>query len=316
MKNKIVNLFIAAFVIGLIFGGSVFAQSDWLDMSPLPNWNTRSRDILQTEKISADELKHCGVTIRQPSLAQDFLLTKMNWTLVGAAQVHGKTTVIGTAGAFDGMCRPLEFQMRVFVGNRVAGTLSPAPTDARTDGSLVGVKMTTGTTLTAEYLRYRESDPLCCPYKTEAVTFVIKPEAGGNFLLVPESKIQTGLIENQAGGAALTNTVWRWQDSDAPTGKTTVDKPENYQIEFKPDGNLGVKADCNGGGGNYKAEGGSISFVRIFTTKMFCGEKSLDNSFLRGLERARTYRIEGNSLFIEGAGDNGTMKFFKVVRQN
>jgi hypothetical protein len=66
----------------------------------------------------------------------------MNWTLVGAAQVHGKTTIIGTAGAFDGMYRPLEFEMRVFVGNRVAGTLSPGPTNARTDGSLVSVKMT------------------------------------------------------------------------------------------------------------------------------------------------------------------------------
>ena len=112
MKNKIINLFVAAFVSGFIFGGGVFAQSVWLDMNPLPSWNARSRAILQTKKISADELKRCGVTIRQPSLPQDFLLTKMNWTLVGAAQIHGKTTVIGTAGAFDGMCRPLEFEMR------------------------------------------------------------------------------------------------------------------------------------------------------------------------------------------------------------
>jgi hypothetical protein len=50
MKNKIINLFVAAFVIGLILSESVFAQSDWLDMSSLPNWNARSRAILQTKK--------------------------------------------------------------------------------------------------------------------------------------------------------------------------------------------------------------------------------------------------------------------------
>ena len=315
MKNKTLNLFVAVFVIGFIFVGNVLGQSDWLDMKPLPSWNSRSRAILQTNKISRDELKRCGIVVRQPTLPQDFLLTKMNWTLVGAAQVYGKTTVVSTAEAFDGMCRPLKFRTLVFVGNRVAGTLSPGPTDARTDGSLVNVRMTSEKNLTAEYVRYRESDALCCPYKTEAVTFVIKPD-GANFLLTPESKMQSGLVENQAGGAELKNTVWRWQESDAPMGKTTIDKPENYQLEFMADGKLSVKADCNGGGGSYTTEGGNISFVRIFTTKIFCGEKSLDNRFLQNLESARTYRIEGNSLFVEGAGDNGTMKFFKVVRQN
>ena len=314
MKNKIINLFVAAFVIGFILSGSVFAQSDWLDMSPLPNWNARSRAISQTKKISADELKRCPVTIRQPSLPQDFLLTKMNWTLVGAAQVHGKTTIIGTAGAFDGMCRPLEFEMRVFVGNRVAGTLSPGPTNARTDGSLVSVKMTSERSLTAEYLRYRASDPLCCPYKTEAVTFVIKPEAGANFLLVPESKMQSGLVENQADGAQLKNTVWRWESLDNVQGKVAVDKPENYQLEFMLDGKVNVRADCNRGRGTYKSEAGGLAFSGIFLTKIGCPPGSLDNRFLQGLERARTYRIEGNSLLIEGAG--GIMKFFKVVRQN
>ncbi len=225
MKNKTVNLFVAVLVVGFIFGGNVFAQSDWLDMKPLPSWNSRSRAILQTSKISRDELKRCSVVIRQPSLPQDFLLTKMNWTLVGAAQVYGKTTVISAAEAFDGMCRPLKFQTLVFVGNRVAGTLSPSPTDARTDGSLVNVRITSETTLTAEYVRYRATDALCCPYKTEAVTFVIKPD-GANFLLVPETKMTSGLVENQASDAGLKNTVWRWQSSESATGKITVDKPE------------------------------------------------------------------------------------------
>ncbi len=213
------------------------------------------------------------------------------------------------------MCRPRSFQTMVFVGNRVAGTLSPAPMDSRTDGSLVNVKMTSETTLTAEYVRYRASDALCCPYKTEAVTFIIKPD-GANFLLVPETKIQSGLVENQASGGDLKNTVWRWQSSTSATETMTVEKPQNYQIEFRADGKIGVKADCNTGGGSYTTEDNNISFARIFTTKMFCGERSLDARFLRGLERARSFRVEGNNLFIGAEGENGTMKFFKVVRQN
>lgn len=303
------------FALVLSFGVDVFAQSMWLDQTPLPNWNSRSRAILQTEKMPSGELAQCGKFVRQPTLAADKLLAKYGWTLVGPAQVYGKTTVVSWAQGFDGMCRPRGFQTLVFVGNRVAGTLSPGPMDSRTDGSLVNVKMTSETTLTAEYVRYRASDALCCPYKTEAVTFVIKPD-GSNFLLTPESKTQSGLIENKASDSTLKNTVWRLQSLKTPTGMTTVDKPENYQIEFKADGNIGLKADCNGGGGSYTAEDGSISVKRIITTFIFCGENSLDKRFLRGLETARTYRIEGNNLLIDGAGDNGTMKLFKVVRQN
>jgi len=315
MKNLKIKVLPATFAFVLSCGINVFAQSDWLDMKPLPNWNSRSRAILQTEKMPAGELAQCGKFVRQPTLPADKLLAKYGWTLVGPAQVYGKTTVVSWAQGFDGMCRPRGFQTLVFVGNRVAGTLSPGPMDSRTDGSLVNVKMTSETTLTAEYVRYRASDALCCPYKVEAVTFVIKPD-GANFLLTPETKTQSGIIENQASDTQLKNTVWRWRSSESATGKMTIEKPENYQLEFMADGKIGVKADCNTGGGSYTTEDNNISFARIFTTKIFCGEKSLDSRFLRGLESARNFRVEGNNLFIGGKGENGTMQFFKVVRQN
>ncbi len=317
MKNQSIKLFYAAVAVAFLFVNPAAAQTaySWLDDKPLPNWNSRSRAILQTEPMSAGELAQCGKFVRQPTLAADKLLAKYGWTLVGPAQVYGNTTVVTWAQGFDGMCRPRSFQTLVFVGSRVAGTLSPGPMDSRTDGSLVNVRLTSERTLTAEYVRYRESDALCCPWKKEAVTFVIKPD-GANFLLVPESKIQSGIIENQADGAALKNTVWRWASLETPSGKTTIEKPENYQLEFTADDKVNVLADCNRGRGTYKTEAGGLAFSGIFLTRMACPSGSLDNRFLQGLERARTYRIEGNNLLVEGAGDNGTMKFFKVVRQN
>ncbi|MDQ3221434.1 MAG: LppP/LprE family lipoprotein [Acidobacteriota bacterium] len=208
MKNIIIGTLISVFMGGFMFTGLVAAQYRWLDDKPLPSWSERSRAILQTKKISTSELRRCGMVIRPATLTVDKILAKYGWTLVGPAYVYGKTTVVTWAQGFDGMCRPRGFQTLVFVGNRVAGTLSPGPMDSRTDSSLVNVKMTSETTLTAEYVRYRESDALCCPYKTEAVTFIIKPD-GANFLLVPEIKMTSGLIENQAFGTTfLNNTVW------------------------------------------------------------------------------------------------------------
>jgi len=214
---KTIKFAIAAFGVVFIFGSNAFGQSDWLDMKPLPSWNERKRAILQTKKISSAELKRCAVVVRQPTLPQDQLLTKMGWTLTGAAHVFGNTTVVTASEVLDGMCRPLKFDTYVFVGNRVAGTLSPGQMDSRTDGSLVNVQLTGEKNLTAEYVRYRKSDPLCCPYKTEAVTFVIKPD-GANFLLLPELKIDTsagdGGANQQGRSDALKNTMWRWKWAD------------------------------------------------------------------------------------------------------
>lgn len=320
MKIQQIKFLLAISAMVLTFVGVVSAQSDWLNMKPLPNWNSRSRAILETEKMSAAMLGQCGKFVRQPTLAADKQLAKYGWTLVGAAQVYRKTTVVTTADGFDGMCRPTGIIARVFVGNRVAGTLSPGPMDSRTDGALTSVKMTSETTLTSEYTRYKAADALCCPSKIEAVTFLIKPD-GANFLLTPESKIEmTGIIENQAPGFASSNdlkkSVWRLESLSNSTGIVKVEKPENYRLEFTADGKLLLKADCNGGGASYTADGDKISIARIFTTKMFCGEASLDNRFLQSLEAANSFRIEGSYLTIDGAKVGDTLKFFKISRQN
>lgn len=314
MKSRATNLLMAAFAVGFLFSGDTSAQSDWLDMRPLPNWNSRSRAILQTKKIPPDVMARCGRSARPATLPADRLLARYGWTLVGPAQVFGRTTVVTVAGNFDGMCRPLEFQTLVFVGNRVAGTMSPGPMNSRSDGALTNVRLFSETNLSAEYVRYKESDPLCCPSKVEAVSFVIKPD-GANFLLTPEMKTDTGTNTESrppAGAADLRNTVWRWQKSETPTGKTDVGKPENYQLEFTPDGQVRVLADCNRGTGGYQAEGGNLKFSPIALTRAMCPPESLDSQFLLGLEGARTYGVEGDTLKISGAGDSGTMYFFKV----
>ncbi len=309
-KIKTIKFLIAFSAVIFLLNLSVQAQSNWLGMETLPSWNERSRAILQIDKISNDELKRCSIVVRQPTLPQDRLLTKMGWTLVGEAQIFGDMTAVTVAQAFDGMCRPMKFQTLIFVGNRVAGTLSPGAMDSRSDGYLTNVKLTTEKTLTAYYARYRQSDALCCPYKTEAVTFTIKPD-GKNFLLVPEMKIDAdakGGNQNSDDAGKLENTSWRWQSTETASRTTKVDKPENYQLEFTADGKIRVLADCNRGGGSYESSGESLKFSPIFTTKMACPSGSLDMRFLNDLQAAQSYKIDGKMLLINLSG-GGAMKF-------
>jgi hypothetical protein len=184
LKIKTIKFLIAAFVVVLPLSSNAFAQKNWLDQNSMSNWNG-GNGISKTKKISSAELKRCADEVRQPSLEADSILMKNGWTLLGnPTQVYGDTAIVSVAGAFDGMCRPLKSQTFVFVGSKLAGTLSPTLMDSRTDGSLTHVKLTSATTLTADYARYRTSDPLCCPWKTQEVSFVIKQD-GGNYLLTP-----------------------------------------------------------------------------------------------------------------------------------
>ncbi len=184
LKIKTIKFLIAAFVVVLPLSSNAFAQKNWLDQNSMSNWNSSSK-IPKTKKISPAELKRCADEVRQPSLEADSLLMKNGWTLLGnPTQVNGDTAVVSVAGAFDANCRPLKSQTFVFVGSKLAGTLSPSLMDSRADGALTYVKLTSATTLTADYARYRASDPLCCPWKTQEVSFVIK-QNGGNYLLTP-----------------------------------------------------------------------------------------------------------------------------------
>lgn len=186
MKNKIVGILIGTFIVGFLFAGLAAGQYKWLDAKPMPSWSERSREILQTKKISNGELKRCGMVVRPATLAVDKILAKQGWTLVGDAQIFGKVTAVTVATGFDGMCGPLGYQALVFVGNSVAGTLSPGPMDSRTDSSLTNVKLLSETSLVADYVRYKEGDALCCPSKTNTVTFRIDAD-GNKWLLKPDS---------------------------------------------------------------------------------------------------------------------------------
>jgi hypothetical protein len=93
------------------------------------------------------------------------------WSLVGPLQVFGDTSVVTATSGFDGMCRWWGYQVFVFSSGRFAGTLSPQPMNSRTDGAAVQVHLYRAASISAEFARYTDKDPWCCPSRTSVVSY-------------------------------------------------------------------------------------------------------------------------------------------------
>jgi heat shock protein HslJ len=133
---------------------------------------------------------------------------------------------------------------------------------------------------------------------------VIGPQAA----TANEAATQTDI----AAAPDLTNTVWQWtafQDT-AEVNDLTVENPENYTVTMLDNGTYLIQADCNTGSGRYEVEGSSIKFYPGPLTRAFCGEESLDTTFLGYLFNAVTfvYDEEGN-LVLNLFADAGNMVF-------
>lgn len=147
------------------------AQEFWLDEAKPAGWNEPRMPVPDAPaKIEAVD-PHCRDLARPAELAQDSQAVAAGWDLVGG--YHGGWDVVvvrGTAN-YGGMCRPWQYQAFVFVNGVFAGTLSPHTMNSRTDGALGRVWIQDAGRITAQYHRYTDEDPLCCPSRTTSVEF-------------------------------------------------------------------------------------------------------------------------------------------------
>ena len=61
----------------------------------------------------------------------------------------------------------------------------------------------------------------------------------------------------------LFGTVWQWQND-------TLADTTNYTIEFLPEGQFQLQADCNRGRGAYKLVGNLLTIDGVALTRMGC----------------------------------------------
>ena len=108
----------------------------------------------------------------------------------------------------------------------------------------------------------------------------------------------------------LTGIVWQLQEILYNNDEfIEVDKPEKYTIEFFPDGQLNIKADCNLALGTYTRKESSISIKIGPTTLANCPPESISEQYLQELQAATIFFFKDGYLYFDLKFDTGTMKF-------
>jgi hypothetical protein len=85
--------------------------------------------------------------------------------------------IVGGMVGADGMCRPVKYNVFVFVASRFAGVLSPTVMTSRLD-SASGAVALMADAITAQFARYAPTDPLCCPSSRVVVRYRIDNAPG------------------------------------------------------------------------------------------------------------------------------------------
>jgi LppP/LprE lipoprotein len=177
----------------LCFTAAVTAQpteDSWLDR-PLTNWNAPAKPVPQampTGETIREVAKRCHVSAKRDTPAQRALADAgwLPYLHVDREIVQRDVEIVAGMTEADGMCRPMDFNIFVFVGGQLAGTLSPSLMTSRGDGAIGAVRLAPDDTMAAEFARYADRDALCCPSSRVTVRYRID-RTGPRAVVVPVS---------------------------------------------------------------------------------------------------------------------------------
>ena len=155
----------------LAAGTGLAAQArspSWLDAA-MKNWNVPGSALPRAEpnaETIPELARRCSYLPLLRNTAGERALADAGWVpfhVFDKQIVQGDVEIIGGLAAADGMCRPADYNVFIFVGGRFAGTLSPAQMISREDGTVAGGIRLSGDVIAAEFSRYLDKDALCCP---------------------------------------------------------------------------------------------------------------------------------------------------------
>jgi hypothetical protein len=165
----------------------------WLETSPPANWNAPGDDIPTPPEPYVSPDPRCGAQERPSESPEEDEVVAAGWHLFNAAQVGWHLRVVNGLVGYDGMCRPNGFQGFVFADGEFAGTISPAPMDARTDGVGRILDMRGPGDLSGQFVRYTATDPLCCPSSVFVVEYTVDRSGAAPVLLpIRSTRINPG----------------------------------------------------------------------------------------------------------------------------
>ena len=189
MKRPVRLMALAAFCLlsDGVLADRAAAGGAWLDAPRPAGWNQPGAPVPPAPRTgnAAADFARCAEQLRPATSPEDRAVVKAGWRLFGPYQRFGATSILRALSGVDGMCRPLGYQEFVFRDGHFAGTLAPAPMDARTDGATDTIFLYEADRITVTYRRYADTDPLCCPSRTSTVVFGFVGE--GVAAVVPEA---------------------------------------------------------------------------------------------------------------------------------
>jgi heat shock protein HslJ len=271
----------------------------WLDETRPASWNTPGLTIPAAPNMEPVEPR-CREMARPPQLEEDTRLRAQNWDLVGAFEGGWEMLAIGGTAGYDGMCRPRQYQHFVFVHGLFAGTLAPQPMESRTDGALSRVFLQGKNRLTAEYLRYASTDPLCCPSKTTSVVFEV---AGDRPVVIPVSASTAQSASSSSATASLEGPYWKAIEL---AGKPTpAQEPQREaHLQFQAGGRVSGSDGCNRLTGTYQRSGDRLTFGQMAGTQMACVDATdIEGPFRDTLKNVARFTINADRLeFFDASG--------------
>ena len=151
----------------------------WLDAAPV-QWNRPGAKLPKPPKDAARNItpEYCKAHERPENSNEERAVAGAGWIVFASFQGGNGVTVVGGAVSEDGMCRPDPYQHFVFVRGRFAGTLSPRLMRARSDSSVNKVEFPAPGKIEANFSRYTDADPLCCPSRISEATYELREQSG------------------------------------------------------------------------------------------------------------------------------------------
>ena len=97
--------------------------------------------------------------------------------------------------------------------------------------------------------------------------------------------------------APFVGANWRWVGTSG-SSTVTVTNPSQYTIAFNATGTYALKADCNVGTGDYTLNGTKLNIKQGALTKAYCGDSSLDRTYLASLYRVTSYVMDSQDRLV------------------
>ncbi len=128
-------------------------------------------------------------------------------------------------------------------------------------------------------------------------------------LTTPFAASGQGTATPTASEPEIPPVVWELQSMDAQGSTVEPDDPSAYTVQFLPDGDMQVRADCNRGHGSYELDGQSLVIGPVALTRMGCPAGSHDAVFADTLSRATEWAFADDQLVLTTADGAESLTF-------